>query len=195
MKFKVLGTALLSATLVLTACGQSEDPSKKDDDKKSESKSDKKSNDPKKNKDKKSEENKEKDNNKEKDQSSEDNQQNEQSNDQNNSQNNSNQNNQQAQQSQQQPAQNQQTNQSNHEPTKEEIYEWNKQNIPGGTDAGLIDPEEANRQLKENEAAMEREESQKESEIDAINEKMDDPNISDERYNELVDEYNAKIEE
>lgn len=145
MKFKLLGTAILSSALLLTACGQSEDHSKKDDDKKSESKSDKKSNDPKKNKDKKSEENKEKDNNKEKDQSSEDNQQNEQSNAQNNSQNNSNQNNQQAQQSQQQPAQNQQTNQSNHKPTKEEIYEWNKQNIPGGTDAGLIDPEEANK--------------------------------------------------
>ena len=29
MKFKILGTALLSATLLLTACGQSEDHSKK----------------------------------------------------------------------------------------------------------------------------------------------------------------------
>lgn len=47
MKFKLLGTAILSSALVLTACGQSED-SKKDNDKKSESKSDKKSNDPKK---------------------------------------------------------------------------------------------------------------------------------------------------
>ena len=33
MKFKLLGTAILSSALVLTACGQSEDPSKKDDDK------------------------------------------------------------------------------------------------------------------------------------------------------------------
>ena len=32
MKFKILGTALLSTTLLLTACGQSED-SKKDNDK------------------------------------------------------------------------------------------------------------------------------------------------------------------
>ena len=47
MKFKLLGTAILSSALVLTACGQSED-SKKDNDKKSESKSDKKSNNPKK---------------------------------------------------------------------------------------------------------------------------------------------------
>ena len=29
MKFKLLGTAILSSALVLTACGQSEDPSKK----------------------------------------------------------------------------------------------------------------------------------------------------------------------
>lgn len=50
MKFKLLGTAILSSALLLTACGQSEDHSKKDDDKKSESKSDKKSNDPNKNK-------------------------------------------------------------------------------------------------------------------------------------------------
>lgn len=33
MKFKLLGTAILSSALVLTACGQSEDHSKKDDDK------------------------------------------------------------------------------------------------------------------------------------------------------------------
>lgn len=96
MKFKLLGTAILTSSLLLTACGESEDHSKKDDEKKSESKSDKKSNDPKKNKD-----NEKKDNNKDKKQSSEDNQQNEQSNEQNNIQNNSNQNNQQAQQSQQ----------------------------------------------------------------------------------------------
>ncbi|WP_228480594.1 hypothetical protein [Staphylococcus sp. GDY8P57P] len=51
MKFKLLGTAILSSALLLTACGQSEDNSKKEHDKKSESKSDKKSNDPKKNKD------------------------------------------------------------------------------------------------------------------------------------------------
>ncbi|MDM7465573.1 hypothetical protein [Staphylococcus warneri] len=48
MKFKILGTALLSATMLLTACGQDDDNTKKDDNKKSESKSDKKSNNPKK---------------------------------------------------------------------------------------------------------------------------------------------------
>ncbi|MCG1064118.1 hypothetical protein K4S80_02045 [Staphylococcus epidermidis] len=49
---------IFASLLVLGACGQSEDHSKKDDDKKSESKSDKKSNDPKKDntKDKKSKE-------------------------------------------------------------------------------------------------------------------------------------------
>ena len=49
-------------------------------------------------------------------------------------------------QSQQQTQQaNHQAQQSdNHEPTKEEIYEWDKQNIPGGTDFGLIDPEDVN---------------------------------------------------
>lgn len=46
-KFLVL---IFASLLVLGACGQSEDNSKKDDDKKSESKSDKKSNDPKKDK-------------------------------------------------------------------------------------------------------------------------------------------------
>ncbi|MFU0769936.1 hypothetical protein [Staphylococcus pasteuri] len=148
MKFKLLGTVILSSALVLTACGQSEDHSKKDDDKKSESKSDKKSNDPKKNK--KSDDNKKKDNNKDKQQSSKDNQQNEQSNEQNNeqqtqqnnTQNNSNPNNQQTQQPQQQTAQNQQANSK--KPTKEEIAEWDRQNIKGGTDYGLIDPKEAN---------------------------------------------------
>ena len=42
--------------------------------------------------------------------------------------------------------QTQQAQQSdNHEPTKEEIYEWDKQNISGGTDYGLIDPDEVNK--------------------------------------------------
>ncbi|PTG35300.1 hypothetical protein BU652_01755 [Staphylococcus chromogenes] len=36
------------------------------------------------------------------------------------------------------------------EPTKEEIYEWDKQNIQGGTDAGLIDYDEVNRIFEEN---------------------------------------------
>lgn len=58
MKIKLLGTILLSSALILTACGQNDDNSKKTDDKKSESKSDKKSNDSK--KDKKSEDKKKK---------------------------------------------------------------------------------------------------------------------------------------
>ena len=39
MKFKLLGTAILSSALLLTACGQDGDKSNKDDNKKSESKS------------------------------------------------------------------------------------------------------------------------------------------------------------
>lgn len=128
MKFKVLGTALLSATLLLTACGQ-HDNSKKDDDKKSESKSDKKSNDPKKDK----KDSKKNDSNEEK-QNSTDNSN--QSNEQNTNQ-------QQATQQSQQTQQ--QASQSNHEPTKEEIAEWDRKNVKGGTDYGLIDPEEANK--------------------------------------------------
>ncbi|MCG2184617.1 hypothetical protein K4R02_11100 [Staphylococcus epidermidis] len=60
-KFLVL---IFASLLVLGACGQSEDNSKKDDDKKSESKSDKKSNDPK--KDKKSDDKQKSDDDKEK---------------------------------------------------------------------------------------------------------------------------------
>ncbi|MDU0452295.1 hypothetical protein [Staphylococcus chromogenes] len=46
------------------------------------------------------------------------------------------------------------------EPTKEEIYEWDKQNIQGGTDAGLIDYDEVNRILEENRKIKESEVSE-----------------------------------
>lgn len=162
---------ILASLLVLGACGQDGDNSNKDENRKSESKSDKKSNDPKENKDKKTNDIKDGSENKS-----------EQSSEQSDEQQNNGQNSQQTQQ----PNQNQQTSQSNHEPTKEEIYEWDKQNIPGGTDAGLIDPEEANAELRKNEE----EAADQEDRIEQINEKMDDPNISDSEYNKLVDEYN-----
>ena len=41
MNFKLLGAALLSATVLLTACGQNNDKAMKDENKKSETKSDK----------------------------------------------------------------------------------------------------------------------------------------------------------
>lgn len=135
MKFKVLGTALLSATLLLTACGQNNDNTKKDDNKKSETKSDKKSNDPK--KDKKKETQDKKDKTKEKD--------NEQSNQTSEQNTNQQQSTEQTNQQSQQNTAEQQSGQSNQEPTKEEIAEWDKQNVKGGTDYGLIDPEEANK--------------------------------------------------
>ena len=118
---KKLLCTLFAAALVLSACGQ--DDTKEDENKKSEITTEKKSDDKKDkktNEDKKSGEQKksqEKKNNKSMQESAT----NEQV-----------QSNQQAQQS------------DNHEPTKEEIYEWDKQNIPGGTDFGLIDPEDVN---------------------------------------------------
>lgn len=173
MEFKILGTALLSATLLITACGQNDNSTKKDDDKKSESKSDKKSNDPK--KDMKEDKEKSKNDSNEEKQNSTDNS---------NQSNEQNTNNQQATEQSQQTQQ--QASQSNHEPTKEEIAKWDKQNVKGGTDYGLIDPEEANAELRKNEE----EANARESRIEQINNKMDDPNISDSEYNKLVDEYN-----
>lgn len=124
---KLLGT-LFAATLVLSACSQ--DDTKEDENKKSENTTEKKSDDKKENKtkeDKKSGEEKksqEKKNNKSMQESAT---------------------NEQVQSQQQTQQANQQAQQSdNHEPTKEEIYEWDKQNIPGGTDFGLIDPEDVN---------------------------------------------------
>lgn len=121
---KKLLCTLFAAALVLSACGQ--DDTKEDENKKSEITTEKKSDDKKDkktNEDKKSGEQKksqEKKNNKSMQESAT------------NEQVQSQQANQQAQQS------------DNHEPTKEEIYEWDKQNIPGGTDFGLIDPEDVN---------------------------------------------------
>ncbi|PTI07741.1 hypothetical protein [Staphylococcus warneri] len=59
MNFKLLGAALLSATVLLTACGQNNDKAMKDENKKSETKSDKKTNDPKKDKQSKKDKKKE----------------------------------------------------------------------------------------------------------------------------------------
>ncbi|WP_347132619.1 hypothetical protein [Staphylococcus hominis] len=168
---------IFSGALVLGACGN-DDASNNNSDTKSENKTEKKSEDKKDNKskdDKKSKEEK-------KSQESEDNKSTQESvtNDQVQSQQQTQQPVTQEQQQTQQ-ANNGQQQSDNHEPTKEEIYEWDKQNIPGGTDYGLIDPEDVN---------IESEDNTRQNRIDEINQEMEDPNISDSDYNKLVEEYN-----
>ena len=143
---RLLGT-LFAATLVLSACSQ--DDAKEDENKKSESTTEKKTDDKKDKKtkeDKKSKEEKKSQENEDNNSTQEDNSTEEQT-----TQETASSEQVQSQQKTQHPAtqgqkQTQQAQQSdNHEPTKEEIYEWDKQNISGGTDYGLIDPEEVNK--------------------------------------------------
>ena len=142
---KLLGS-LFVATLVLSACSQ--DDTKEDENKKSESttektaddKKDKKTKEDKKSKEeKKSQENEDKkstqENNSTEEQDTQETTTNEQVQSQQQTQETVTQEQQQTQQAQQS---------DNHKPTKEEIYEWDKQNIPGGTDYGLIDEYDAN---------------------------------------------------
>mgnify|MGYP007082857619 CR=1 FL=1 len=138
---KLLGT-LFAATLVLSACSQ--DDTKEDENKKSESTTEKKADDKKDKKtkeDKKSKEEKKSQENEDNKSTQEDSSTEEQD-AQENATNEQVQSQQPATQEQQQTQQAQQSD--NHKPTKEEIYEWDKQNIPGGTDYGLIDEYDAN---------------------------------------------------
>ncbi|WP_436880647.1 hypothetical protein [Staphylococcus haemolyticus] len=122
-KFLVL---LFSSLLVLGACGN-DDTSNNDSDSKSENKTEKRSEDEKSKEDKKSKEEKKSQENEDNKSTQEENSTEEQ------------------ETATNEQVQSQQAQQSdNHEPTKEEIYEWDKENIPGGTDYGLIDPEDAN---------------------------------------------------
>lgn len=140
---------IFSSILILGACG-SDDTSNNNSDTKSENKTEKKSEDKKDNKskeDKKSkEENKTQEN--EDNKSTQEDNSTEEQNTQETATNEQVQSQQPATQEQQQTQQANQQNyndqQSYHEPTKDEIYEWDKQNIPGGTDYGLIDPEDVN---------------------------------------------------
>lgn len=128
---RLLGT-LFAATLVLSACSQ--DDTKEDENKKSESTTEKKADDKKDKKtkeDKKSKEEKKSQEN-EDSKSTQENNSTEEQNTQETATNEQTQSQQQTQQS------------DNHEPTKEEIYQWDKQNVPGGTDYGLIDEHNAN---------------------------------------------------
>ncbi|MGK8423473.1 hypothetical protein ACRS3Y_03240 [Staphylococcus epidermidis] len=147
---KLLGT-LFAATLVLSACSQ--DDTKEDENKKSESTTEKKADDKKDKKtkeDKKSKEEKKSQENEDNESTQEDNSTEEQdtqetaTNEQAQSQQQTQEPATQEQQTQQANQQNYNDQQSYHEPTKDEIYEWDKQNIPGGTDYGLIDPEDVN---------------------------------------------------
>ena len=138
---KLLGT-LFAATLVLSACSQ--DDTKEDENKKSESTTEKKADDKKdKNtkEDKKSKEEKKSQEN-EDNKSTQDDESTEEQDTQETTTNEQVQSQQPTTQEQQQTQQAQQSD--DHEPTKAEIYEWDKQNIPGGTDYGLIDPEDVN---------------------------------------------------
>ncbi|PTK26495.1 hypothetical protein BUZ54_03015 [Staphylococcus hominis] len=120
---------IFSSALILGACSN-DDTSNKDSDTKSENKTEKKSEDKKDNKskeDKKYKEEKKTQENEDGKSTQEENSTEEQ------------------ETATNEQAQSQQAQQSdNHEPTKEVIYEWDKENIPGGTDYGLIDPEDAN---------------------------------------------------
>lgn len=136
---KKLLVTLFAATLMLSACSQ--DDTKEDENKKSESNTEKKSEDKKDNESKEDKKPKEE----KKSQENEDNKstQKDNSTEEQNTQENAT--NEQVQSQQQTQQANQQAQQSdNHEPTKEEIYEWDKQNVSGGTDYGLIDPEDVN---------------------------------------------------
>lgn len=146
-KFLVL---IFSSALILGACGN-DDTSNKNSDTKSESKTEKKSEDYKSKEDKKTKEEKKTQEN-EDNKSTQENNSTEEQNTQETATSEQVQSQQQTQetatqeQQQTQQANNGQQQSDNHEPTKEEIYEWDKENIPGGTDYGLIDPEDVNEQ-------------------------------------------------
>ena len=146
-KFLVL---IFSSALILGACGN-DDTSNKNSDTKSESKREKKSEDYKSKEDKKTKEEKKTQEN-EDNKSTQENNSTEEQNTQETATSEQVQSQQQTQetatqeQQQTQQANNGQQQSDNHEPTKEEIYEWDKENIPGGTDYGLIDPEDVNEQ-------------------------------------------------
>ncbi|EFS19029.1 hypothetical protein [Staphylococcus hominis] len=144
---------IFSSALILGACGN-DDTSNKDSDTKSENKTEKKSEDKKDNKskeDKKSKEEKKSQENEDNKSKQEDNST-EELNTQETATSEQVQSQQQTQetatqeQQQTQQANNGQQQSDNHEPTKEKIYEWDKENIPRGTDYGLIDPEDVNEQ-------------------------------------------------
>ena len=225
MKFRLLGTALLTSALLLTACGQSEDNSKKDDDKKSESKSDKKSNDPK--KDKKSDDKQKSDDDKEKSE----NESNEQNSSSTEEKNNENQNSQ-KQSSQEKSNQNIDLSNIQDRNTLESIIYGNYteeqkvqayksavangvipqgnvmhgpasaayesslrvesgqeksiyENVPqssGGTDAGMIDYDEVDRQLEEDKKAQDEKEAALQKEYFDLSDKMFEDDVSDEEY-------------
>lgn len=88
----------------------------------------------------------------------------------------------------QQPVQSQeQAPVAEEQPTQQEAIDeeqWARENIEGGTDAHASDEMEA---FYQQERAKELEKEQK---SDAINEKMEDPSLSKDEYNELVYEFN-----
>lgn len=189
---KKLFYLIFASLLILGACSQNNDNVSKADDKKSESKTDSKSNDTKKEKksDNKKKETKEKETTKE--------------NQQDNSNNVTNSDNQQLAEKDQQDTEenvnaglnaNQTQNNnhagssSDHEPTKEEIFKWDKENIPGGTDYGLIDPED----VKSEDVADSEDVEDDESDTKDVNAEINAAQTEDEYYNALRKKYNGGL--
>ncbi len=188
----------MTSFLILAACGNSEE-SKSEDKKetKSSSKDDKKKDENKKPKDDK----KDKEETDKKETSNTDNAQ----------QNDTEQQTQSVEQSQstQEPVQSQEQAQPveqqqqpvQQEPTKEEIAEWDRQNISGGTDAGLLDSDAAYKQMKEEEeadlAAQEAKEEKLHDEYNALTEQMygEDSNLSDEEIEKLEEKQDAILDQ
>ncbi|PHK48642.1 hypothetical protein [Staphylococcus edaphicus] len=131
---KKVSGLLLASFLILTACGDKEE-SKTDDKKEAKSSNKEKKHDGKKSKDSKDKKSHVDKNNEPKA--------------------NQNDNSEQVAATEEQIAESNQSQEqqatqvTNQQPTKQEIADWDRQNIAGGTDAGLIDPEEVNRSINE----------------------------------------------
>ncbi|PTL14463.1 hypothetical protein BUZ08_13160 [Staphylococcus gallinarum] len=173
---KQISILLLSSFLILAACGNKEES-------KSEDKKETKLADENKKKESKKQDRKKSDNDKKKDTDSDKQQV---ANNTDGQQNNT--------QEDLQAQQSQPTNTSNQiptskEPTKEEIAEWDRQNIKGGTDYGLIDPKEANAEMQKNEdkanAQAEREQKLQDEYFELSDKMFGDKEYSDEEMNAM----------
>lgn len=192
---------VLASFLALAACGNSEESKSED---KKETKSSSKD-------DKKKDENKKSNDDKKEKSDNEDTDKKETSNTDNTQQDDTQQaNTEQQPQSTQEPVQSQEqaqqveeqnTQHSNQEPTKEEIAEWDRQNISGGTDAGLFDSDAAYKQMKEEEEAdvadQEAKEEKLHDEYNALTEQMygEDSNLSESEIEKLEEKQDAILDQ
>ncbi|MEB7461779.1 hypothetical protein NGC05_03665 [Staphylococcus succinus] len=192
---------LMTSFLILTACGNSEG-SKSEDKKetKSSSKDDKKKDENKKPKDDKEETNKKETSNVDNAQRNDTQQANTEQQTQSVEQLQSKQEPIQSQE-QAQSVEEQNTQHSNQEPTKEEIAEWDRQNISGGTDAGLFDSDAAYKQMKKEEEAnvadQEAKEEKLHDEYNALTEQMygENSNLSESEIEKLEEKQDAILDQ